>query len=71
MIRYVYSLWPNDYSQPPDICLIPSYNRALPIVCNVVYVSNLQYMITNEPDSFRKGMIIKTSSFKFNIKLFS
>ena len=32
MISCVYSLWPSDYSQPPDICLIPSYNRELPIV---------------------------------------
>ena len=32
MISCVCSLWPNDYSQPPDILLIPSFNRELPIV---------------------------------------
>ena len=30
--EWVFNLWPNDYSQPPDIYLIHSYNRALPIV---------------------------------------
>ena len=32
VISCVYNLWPNDYSQPLDISLIHSYNRALPIV---------------------------------------
>ena len=32
VISCVNNLWPNDYSQPPDICLIQSYNRAFPIV---------------------------------------
>ena len=38
VISCVYSLWPNDYSEPPDIFLIPSYNRELPIVhWNIIY----------------------------------
>ena len=32
VISFVYSLWPNEYSQPPDICLISSYNIWFPIV---------------------------------------
>ena len=32
VISCVYSLWPNDYCQPPDIFVIPSYNSGSPIV---------------------------------------
>ena len=32
VISCVHSLWPNDYSQHLDICIIPSYNRGFLIV---------------------------------------
>ena len=70
MISGVYSLWPNDYSQPPDIFVIPNYNRGLPIVQWYSSAMEVAYVFVNQ--IIPMGLISLSLSFKGkNIKFSS